>query len=78
MRKLILSLVFVLATGTVMNANSTNEEVLPSSKEAIEIVEGDCLQEAWDFGTVDDMEDGESRDFVEWWLTNWYYENFCE
>ena len=49
MRKLILSLVFVLATGTVMNANSTNEELLPTSKEAIEIVEdfgcaGGCVR----------------------------------
>lgn len=32
-------MVFVFATGTMMNANSTNEEVLPTSKEAIEIVE---------------------------------------
>ena len=39
-------MVFVLATGTIMNASSTNEEVILTSSETIEIVE--------DFGCASD------------------------
>lgn len=39
MKKVLLSLAFVLATGTIMNANSSNEEIVTNKKEAIEIVE---------------------------------------
>lgn len=50
MKKVILSLVFVLATGmSFINAASTNDEILPTTKEAIEVVEefgcaSDCVQ----------------------------------
>ncbi|PQJ76695.1 hypothetical protein [Polaribacter glomeratus] len=40
MKKVILSLVFVLATGmSFMNATATNDEILPTTKVAIEVVE---------------------------------------
>jgi hypothetical protein len=40
MKKVILSLVFVLATGmSFVNATATNDEILPTTKEAIEVVE---------------------------------------
>lgn len=40
MKKVILSLVFVLATGvSFMNATVSNDEVLPITKEAIEVAE---------------------------------------
>jgi hypothetical protein len=40
MKKIILSLVFVLATGmSFINATATNDEILPTTKEAIEVVE---------------------------------------
>jgi hypothetical protein len=39
LKKLILSLVFVLATGSIMNANNSIEN------------NSDCLADAWDYGT---------------------------
>jgi hypothetical protein len=39
MKKLILAVAFVFATGTMMNANSSNDEVLSINSETIEIVE---------------------------------------
>ncbi|ARV15802.1 hypothetical protein [Polaribacter sp. SA4-12] len=46
MKKLILSLVFVFATGTMMNANSTNEIIITPTTETVEIIE--------DFGCASD------------------------
>jgi len=48
MKKLILSLVFLLAVGVSFINASSNDEVLPNSKEAIEVVEefgcaSDCV-----------------------------------
>jgi hypothetical protein len=63
MRKLILSLVFVLATGTVMNASSNDETLVKSS----------CFQEAWDFGT----EEGGGDETKEWERMNAYYTMWC-
>jgi|TARA_B110000902_G_scaffold104709_1_gene123712 hypothetical protein len=62
MRKLILSLVFVLATGTVMNASSNDETLKMDS----------CFQDAWDYGT----ELGTS-DYGEWFYMNEYYDTYC-
>ena len=40
MKKVILSLVFILASGmSFMNATSTNDETLPTTKEVIKVVE---------------------------------------
>lgn len=56
MRKLILSLVFVLATGsTLMNATVSNGETSPTTKEVIVVDEdfgcaGDCVR--WALGTT--------------------------
>ena len=38
MKKVILSLVFVFATGTMMNANSTNEIIITPTTETVEII----------------------------------------
>ncbi|UAM97893.1 hypothetical protein K8354_16635 [Polaribacter litorisediminis] len=51
MKKVILSLVFVLATGTMMNANTSNEEIATPTTETIEVVEdfgcrGECNADA--------------------------------
>jgi hypothetical protein len=52
MRKLILSLVFLLSVGgTLMNAKASNDEILSTSKEAIAVVEDfgcarDCVNSA--------------------------------
>ena len=40
MKKLILAMVFVFTTGTMINANSSNEEIVkPNIKEKVEMVE---------------------------------------
>ncbi|APZ45811.1 hypothetical protein BW723_05650 [Polaribacter reichenbachii] len=58
MKKLILSLVFVLVTGTsFMNAISTNDEILPTTKEAIEVVE--------EFGCASDCTRSTRAEFLE-------------
>ena len=63
MKKLILSLVFVLATGsTFMNANNSNEVRM-----------ADCFQDAWDFGT----EEGGGDETEEWYHMNNYYTYNC-
>jgi len=46
MKKLILAMVFVFASGTMMNANSSNEEIIAPIIETINIVE--------DFGCASD------------------------
>ena len=73
MRKLILSLVFVLATGTsFLNATSSNDEIAKSIKETNEIVD-DCFGEAWEFGT----EEGGGDETKEWEMMNKYYVMWC-
>tara|TARA_R110001592_G_scaffold341058_1_gene629738 strand:- start:788 stop:1051 length:264 start_codon:yes stop_codon:yes gene_type:complete len=73
MRKLILSLVFVLATGmSFINATATNDEVLPTTKEAIEVVEefgcaSDCVDSAVHFVTwLADGQDLNSNEIFMW------------
>ena len=63
MKKLILSLVFVLATGTVMNASSNDETLAKKS----------CFEEAWAFGT----EEGGGDATVERERMNAYYTHWC-
>lgn len=51
MKKVILGMVFVFATGTMMNATSSNEEIKTSKIEVIEVVEdfgcaSDCVRSA--------------------------------
>jgi hypothetical protein len=64
MKKVILSLVFVFATGTMMNANSSVEEITTPEIETIEIVEdfgcrGDCNSDAryWALELSEDQDD---------------------
>jgi hypothetical protein len=49
MKKLILAMVFVFATGTMMNANTSNEIITTPAIKTVEIVEdfgcaGDCVR----------------------------------
>ena len=63
MKKVILSLVFVLATGvSFMNANNSTV-----SKP------DDCFQDAWEFGT----EEGGGGETKEWEMMNKYYTMWC-
>tara|TARA_B110000046_G_scaffold172398_1_gene194136 strand:- start:182 stop:379 length:198 start_codon:yes stop_codon:yes gene_type:complete len=62
MKKLILGMVFVFATGTMMNASSIDETLGKDS----------CFQDVWDYGT----EMGTS-DYGEWFYMNEYYETHC-
>jgi hypothetical protein len=65
MKKLILSLVFLLATGTsFMNANTNFINNLTF---------GDCTQAAWDWGT----EAGGGDPQAEYEYTNSYFEYYC-
>jgi hypothetical protein len=65
MKKLILSLVFLLATGvSFINATSTNDEILPTTKEAIEVVEdlgcaSDCVSAAKEGALWEEGEDAD-------------------
>lgn len=64
MKKVILSLVFVLATGvSFMNANTTPENT----------VSDDCTTDAWEWGT----EAGDGDRQQEYELTNSYFEYYC-
>ena len=63
MKKLILSFVFVFATGTMMNASNNNSATI--------LV--DCFEDAWEFGT----EEGEGDDTVEWEMMDKYYTMWC-
>lgn len=60
MKKLILGMVFVFATGTMMNANSISTNV----EQPV-----DCFQDAWDYGT----EHGGGDETLEWFWTDVYY-----
>ncbi len=65
MKRLILSLVFLLAVGVSFINASSNDEVLPNSKEAIEVVEefgcaSDCVQASRE-GALAFAEDHEDR-----------------
>ncbi|WP_181374547.1 hypothetical protein [Polaribacter aquimarinus] len=62
MKKLILAVVFVFATGTIMNANSFRI-----------IAFQDCTQDAWDYGT----EAGDGDPVAEYEYTNQYFELHC-
>ena len=64
MKKVIVSLVFVLATGSMMNANS---------KLINNLTFGNCTQDAWDYGT----EAGEGNPVLEYEYTNQYFELHC-
>ena len=48
MKKLILAVAFVFATGSMMNANSSNEEVISTTVEVVEDFgcASDCVQSA--------------------------------
>lgn len=71
MKKLILAMVFVFATGTIMNASSSKEEITTKITKTLEKA-NDCLQDAWDFGTA-----AGGSDFNQWYATNSYYEVIC-
>jgi hypothetical protein len=73
MKKIILSLVFVLVTGTsFMYASSFNEEFVKSLKETNNTVD-DCFDEAWEFGT----EEGGGDETKEWEMMDRYYVMWC-
>ena len=55
-------MVFVFATGTMMNANSLKKEVAPDN----------CFQEAWDYGT-----DMGTSEYSQWFFMNEYYGTHC-
>lgn len=61
MKKIILSVVFVLVVVVQMNANTT---VIPF---------GDCTQDAWDWGT----EAGNGDPMQEYIYTNDYFDYYC-
>ncbi|SHM91209.1 hypothetical protein [Polaribacter sp. KT 15] len=83
MKKVILSLVFVLATGTtLMNASSSNDEFLPNTTETIEMVEEfgcarDCVDAALGATFEDAVDNAElpSMDFYHNAYENCYYSN---
>lgn len=64
MKKLILAIIFVFATGTIMNANTSNEEITSPTTETIEVVEdfgcrSECNADAryWALELSEDQED---------------------
>ncbi|MCG1035144.1 hypothetical protein [Polaribacter sargassicola] len=67
MKKLILAMVFVFATGTIMNAS-----VINSIREEIIFFE-DCTSDAWEYGT----QEGEGNPTLEYEYTNQYFELHC-
>ncbi|WP_239774300.1 hypothetical protein [Tenacibaculum finnmarkense] len=64
MKKVILVIAMVFATGSFVNANTS---------ENIEVQVEDCAQDAWDFGTREGG--GNERDEYLW--TNIYYTLIC-
>jgi hypothetical protein len=69
MRKLILSLVFVLATGTMMNANTNVEE-----KRVYEIEKvGDCFDRVYEIINSEEYENlsDEGVQWLSYWLCGW-------
>ncbi|MDD7915627.1 hypothetical protein [Polaribacter ponticola] len=64
MKKLILGMVFVFATGTMMNANTATGIEKPN----------DCFEDAWEFGE----EEGGGDETQEWYWMNKYYTMWCE
>jgi len=83
MKKVILSLVFVLAAGVMfINATSSNDGVIPNTEEANKIIEdfgcaSDCVQTARE-GALWEVSDHDDRSF-EGELTQAYmrYYNTC-
>jgi hypothetical protein len=71
MKKVILAMVFIFATGTIMNASSSKEEITAPITRTLEKA-NDCFSEAWEYGTVM----GKS-DYGEWFYMNEYYEAHC-
>ena len=71
MKKLILGMVFVFATGTMMNANTSNKEITTQITRTIEKAD-DCFSEAWEYGT-----DMGYSEYSEWFYMNEYYETHC-
>jgi hypothetical protein len=68
MKKVILSLVFVFATGAIMNATSSKEEITTTITRTLEKSK-DCFGDAWAYGTANGGGDEE----LEYALTNAYY-----
>ncbi|MCD8412604.1 hypothetical protein J2Q11_00300 [Tenacibaculum finnmarkense genomovar finnmarkense] len=61
MKKVILVVAMVFATGSFVNAN-TNEVIANDYKV------DNCIEDAWDYGT------GKSDEYA---ATDWYYNTFC-
>jgi hypothetical protein len=57
MKKVILAMVFIFATGTMMKASSSKEEITTPITRTLEKA-NDCFEDAWEFGTE---EGGEMR-----------------
>lgn len=50
MKKVLLSLAFVLATSSIINANSSKKEVLSTSEKSIDMIDAfSCLTDAYNF-----------------------------
>ena len=72
MKKLILAMVFVFATGTIMNASSSKEEITTKITKTLEKA-NDCFGDAWEFGT----EEGGGDETKEWEMMDKYYTMWC-
>ncbi|MCD8413800.1 hypothetical protein LNI90_04670 [Tenacibaculum dicentrarchi] len=65
MKKVILVVAMVFATGSLVNANT--------SEVSENLEDKTCAEKAWDYGTVK----GRGNEFKEYKATNWYYIRFC-
>jgi len=76
MKKIILGIVFVFASITMVNANTSIENENFNNHNGLDsiesILEVDCFELAWEYGT--DMGNGDP--YLEWYYTNSMY-NFC-